>query len=124
MNTFLHSHLTDKILGCAIAVHRELGPGLSEYSYQTALALEMAAKPLQFVQERPLTVRFRDTVVGWHRPDFIVEGLVIVELKAVARLAPVFTKQVLSCELKTHRTNHEHLTTFFPSKDRQPSCDG
>ena len=42
MNTFLHSHLTDKILGCAIAVHRELGPGLSEYSYQSALALEMA----------------------------------------------------------------------------------
>ena len=96
MNTFLHSHLTDKILGCAIAVHRELGPGLSEYSYQTALALEMAAKPLRFVQERPLTVRFRDTVVGWHRPDFIVEGLVIVELKAVARLEPVFTKQVLT----------------------------
>ncbi len=60
MNTFLHSDITDKILGCAIAVHRELGPGLSEYSYQTALALEMAAKPLQFVQEPALTVRFRD----------------------------------------------------------------
>ncbi len=96
MNKFLHSDLTDKILGCAIAVHRELGPGLSEYSYLTSLALEIAAKPLQFVQEPALTVRFRDTVVGWHRPDFIVEGLVVVELKAVSRFEPVFTKQVLT----------------------------
>lgn len=91
MNTFLHSDLTDKILGSAIAVHRELGPGRSEYSYQSALALEMAAKPLRFVREPALTVRFRDKVIGWHRPDFIVEELVVVELKAVTRLEPVFT---------------------------------
>jgi GxxExxY protein len=96
MNIFLHSDLTDKILGCAVAVHRELGPGLSEYSYQSALALEMSAKPLNFVREPALTVRFRDTVIGWHRPDFIVEDLVVVELKAVARFEPVFTKQMLT----------------------------
>ena len=96
MNSFLHTELTDKILSCAISVHRELGPGLTEYSYQAALALEMEAKPLRFMQEPPLTVRFRDTVVGWHRPDFIVEELVVVELKAADRLDPVFTKQVLT----------------------------
>jgi GxxExxY protein len=96
MNLFLHSDITDKILSCAIAVHRELGPGLSEYSYMAAMELEMAAKPLRFVREPGLTVRFRDTVVGSHRPDFIVEELVVVEIKAAARLEPVFTKQVLT----------------------------
>lgn len=92
----IHSDLTDRILGCAIAVHRELGPGLTEYSYQSALALEMEAKPLRFIREPALAVRYRNVIVGWHRPDFIVEELVVVELKAVARLEPVFSKQVLT----------------------------
>jgi GxxExxY protein len=79
-----------------VAVHRELGPGLPEFSYQTALALEMAAEEIDFVREQPLAVHYRNVVVGWHRPDFIVEDKVVVELKAVSRIDPVFAKQMLT----------------------------
>ena len=96
MDDSLHKDLTDRILRGAIAVHRELGPGLPEYSYQTSLALEMTACGLFFVKERPIAVRYREKVVGWHRPDFVVENAVVVELKAVAHMEPVFAKQVLT----------------------------
>jgi len=96
MNDLLHADITDRILRCAIQVHRELGPGLTEYSYQSALALEMAASDLSFVREQPIGVRYRGVVVGWHRPDFVVAAAVIVELKAVSNMDPVFAKQVLT----------------------------
>jgi GxxExxY protein len=92
----LFTDLTDSILRCAIAVHRELGPGLPEHSYQTSLALEMEATGIAFVRERPLAVRYRGVVVGWHRPDFIVGDAVVVELKAATHVDPVFAKQVLT----------------------------
>lgn len=96
MDDSLHTDITDAILRCAISVHKELGPGLSEYSYQTALTLEMNANAIRFVREQPIIVRYRGTVVGWHRPDFVVENSVVVELKAVAHIDPVFAKQVLT----------------------------
>jgi GxxExxY protein len=96
MDHLLHSELTDRILHCAVAVHREIGPGLPEHSYQTSMALEMTANGISFVDDRPLAVRYRGVVVGWHRPDFIVEERVVLELKAVARTDPVFAKQVLT----------------------------
>jgi GxxExxY protein len=76
MDQFPFHDLTDRILRCAVAVHKELGPGLPEFSYQTALALEMDAEHISYVSERPLAVHYRDVVVGWHRPDFIVEQAV------------------------------------------------
>jgi GxxExxY protein len=92
----LFSDLTDSILRCAISVHRELGPGLPEYSYQTALALELDAAGLRYISDRPIIVRYREVVVGWHRPDFIVEGNVIVELKSASNFDPAHSKQVLT----------------------------
>lgn len=89
-------HITDVILRCAIAVHRELGPGLPEHSYQTATALEFDAEGIRFVSGRPIIVRYRGVAVGWHTPDFIVEGKVIVELKAVSNFDPAHSKQVLT----------------------------
>jgi len=71
-----HTDITDSILGCAIAVHKELGPALAEHSYQTALALEMRAGALGFVSGKPIVVRYRGVVVGWHTPDFRV-GLLL-----------------------------------------------
>jgi GxxExxY protein len=92
----LHADLTERIIGCLIAVHRSLGPGLTESSYQTASALEMKACGLEYTREPRLDVRYRDVLVGRHRPDFIVEGKLILELKCVATLDPVFTSQVLT----------------------------
>lgn len=91
----LHEELTDRILGCLVTVHTAVGPGLPEYSYQSASALEMEACGLQFVREPILTVTYRNVVIGHHKPDFIVEGKVVLELKSVSRLDPVFTSQVL-----------------------------
>ena len=84
----LHTDLTDSILRCAIEVHREIGPGLPEHSYQTALALEFDAVGLRYISDRPIMVRYRNVVVGWHKPDFIVEDKVIVELKATSNFDP------------------------------------
>ena len=96
MDSLLHSELTDRILRCAVTVHKELGPGLPEHSYQASMALEMTANGIGFDDNRPLAVRFRGVVVGWHRPDFIVEQRVVLELKAAGRLEPVFARQVLT----------------------------
>jgi GxxExxY protein len=92
----LFTDVTDSILRCAIAVHRQLGPALAEHSYQTALALEMRAASIRFVEGPAIVLRYRDVVVGWHRPDFIVEEKVVVELKAVSNFDPVHSKQVVT----------------------------
>jgi GxxExxY protein len=81
--------LTYKIIGCAMAVHRELGPGLRENSYQRSLANYLSDVGLSFLQEKPLSV-FDDPdqqrLVGYYIPDFMVEGAVIVEIKALRGL--------------------------------------
>jgi GxxExxY protein len=74
LDLFPLHELTDRILRCAIAAHKEPGPGLPEYSYQTALGLEMDAQQISYISDAPLAVRYRDVVVGWQRPDFIVES--------------------------------------------------
>ncbi len=92
----LHEELTDRIIGAAIAVHREVGPGLKEQTYQAAIAMEFIELGLQFRREPVLTVSYRGAIIGHHVPDFIVEDAVVVELKAVATIEPVFTTQVLT----------------------------
>ena len=92
----LHTDVTDSIIRCGIAVHRELGPGLTEFSYQTSLALELDAAGIPYEREPPIVVRYRNVVVGSHRPDFVVDRKVVVELKSVANVDPVFAKQVLT----------------------------
>ena len=92
----LFTDLSDSILRCAIAVHKELGPGLPEHSYETALALELDAAGFKYERERPIIVRYRGIVVGWHKPDFIVEEKVIVELKALPNFDRAHFKQVLT----------------------------
>jgi GxxExxY protein len=67
-----------------------------EASYQAAMALEMNAVGLSFEREPTLEVRYRGIKIGHHRPDFIVEHLVVVELKSAAHLDSVFTTQVLT----------------------------
>ena len=92
----LHTDVTDVILRCAVAVHRGIGPSLPEHSYQKSLTLEFDAAKLNYIADRPIAVRYRDQVVGWHRPDFIVEDKVVVELKAVANIDPIHAKQVIT----------------------------
>lgn len=87
------SHSTDavtyKIIGCALAVHRELGPGLRENSYQRALGNSLADAGLSFEAQKLYSVfddRDQQRLVGYYIPDFVVEESVIVEIKALRGL--------------------------------------
>jgi GxxExxY protein len=92
----LHEEISDKIIASAIAVHRVVGPGLAEKSYQAAMAIEMNDQGLRFQSEPMLPVRFKGVLIGHHHPDFIVEDAIVVELKVVHALEPVHTAQVLT----------------------------
>jgi len=78
--------LTERIIGAAVRVHRELGPGFLESIYEEALAHELRLLGLQFERQKPLPIFYRGHPVGEHRLDLLVEAAVIVELKAVSTL--------------------------------------
>ena len=88
--------ITGLVIGCAIEVHKVLGPGLKESSYQKALCEVLSDRSIKFEAQRRLQVSFKGTPVGQYQPDLIVENLVVVELKSVERLIPLFTSQVVS----------------------------
>jgi len=88
--------LTEKIIGCAIEVHRVLGPGLLEASYEAALAIELETAQLRFQQQLILPVFYKGRPIGDHRLDFLVESAVVLELKSVERFDPIFEAQVLT----------------------------
>jgi GxxExxY protein len=81
-----NKHLTERIISAAIRVHKELGPGFLEAMYEEALAIELAAAGLTFERQKLLPVLYREHLIGEHRLDFLVEGKVIVELKAISAL--------------------------------------
>ena len=83
-------------IGCAIAVHRALGPGFVESIYRRAMYIELEACHLAFQAERPIKVVYRDIEIPGQRVDLIVEGLIVVELKSVIRLDEVHRAQVIS----------------------------
>jgi GxxExxY protein len=83
-------------IGCAIAVHRELGPGFKESIYHQAFRLELNSRSITFESEKPILVKYREWVIPGQKIDLIVAGTVIVELKAVPRLRPMHRYQVQS----------------------------
>ena len=88
--------LTEQIIGCAIEVHRHMGAGLLERAYALAMRVELAANGLGFEYERPVPLTYKGVLVGEYRPDLIVEGQVVVEVKSVLHFEPVFTAQMLT----------------------------
>ena len=80
------SEITQQIIAAAIRVHRGLGTGFLELIYEEALAVELALSGIQFVRQYPVPLFYRDHQIGEHRLDFLVEGKIVVELKAVSRL--------------------------------------
>ena len=89
--------LTERIIGCAIEVHRVLGPGLLESSYESALAIEFETALLKFQRQLVIPVFYKNRPIGEHRLDFLVEEAVVVELKSVKRYDPIFEAQILTC---------------------------
>ena len=87
---------TERIIECAIAVHKGLGPGLLESAYEAALEIEFRETGMSFRRQHPLPVIYRGQVVGDYRLDFLVDDSVVVEIKSVERMDPVFTAQILT----------------------------
>jgi GxxExxY protein len=88
---------TGRIIGCAIEVHRHLGPGLLESSYQQCLAHELRLNHIPLVLEKPMPVTYK----GFHldcgyRLDFLVDDRLILELKCVDEVAPIHKAQLLT----------------------------
>lgn len=91
------NRITEGIIGAAIEVHRDLGPGLLESAYETCLAFELVERGLKVEQQKPLPVVYREVKLDCgYRLDLLVEEAVIVEVKAVDRLAPIHQAQLLS----------------------------
>ena len=89
--------ITKSIIGAAIEVHRALGPGLLESAYEACLAFELVERGLMVEQQKPLPVIYRGIKLDCaYRLNLLVEGEVIVEVKAVDRLAPIHQAQMLS----------------------------
>jgi GxxExxY protein len=91
------NRLTGSILGCAIEVHRTLGPGLLESIYATCLQVELAAHNLRFRVQQPVPVVYKGALVdATYRLDLVVEDVVVVEIKSVDTILPVHKAQVLT----------------------------
>jgi GxxExxY protein len=83
-------------IGCAIAVHRALGPGFLESIYRKAMCVELDARGVSFEVERPVSVSYRGVEIPGQRIDLIVGGLIVVELKTVTRFDRVHVAQLIS----------------------------
>jgi GxxExxY protein len=83
-------------IGCCIAVHRALGPGLLETIYSRAIALELTATGIAFEREKAYVVSYRGETLYEQRLDFVVSESIVLEIKSVEHLAPVHDAQLLN----------------------------
>jgi GxxExxY protein len=90
------NRLTERIIGCAIEVHKALGPGLLEAMYEEALCIEVADTGLSFERQVAIPALYKGRKVGEYRLDLLIEDAVIVELKSVERFDPIFEAQILT----------------------------
>lgn len=82
--------LSGRVIEAAIAVHTELGPGFLESVYENALAIELRTRGIRFEQQKAVVIHYQGKPVGDHRLDFLVEEVLLVEMKAVKALENVF----------------------------------
>lgn len=79
-----------------IEVHRELGPGLLESVYETPLRIQLAKNGIRFERQRRIPLIYEGVYVGGYKPDLIVQGEVVVDVKSVLHFEPVFIAQMLT----------------------------
>jgi GxxExxY protein len=88
--------LAHAVIGAAIEVHRHLGPGYLEGVYEEALALEFGIQGISYQRQCAMPVTYKGHQVGQGKVDFLVGGMLVVELKAVEKLLPIHKAQVIS----------------------------
>ena len=89
--------LTGRVIGCAVEVHKALGPGLLESVYEKCLAVELANKGIKYETEKEINVEYKGKNIDCgFRADFVIEGELIVELKAADKVLPIHEAQLLT----------------------------
>jgi len=113
MEEYKHSDLTHKIIGCAMQVHAFLGNGFQEVIYQRALTIELIKAGLNFQRELEVPIFYKEYLeaIGTRRVDFLVEGIVLVELKAQIELNDTHINQILNY-LKAYKMEVGLLINF------------
>jgi GxxExxY protein len=95
-NNYMHSELTDKIIGCAYDVYNQLGFGFMEKVYENAMMIKLPQKGLEAVQQAPINVYFEDKLVGEYFADILVSNKIILEFKAVSALSKAHEVQLVN----------------------------
>lgn len=91
------NEITRTIIGCAIEVHKQLGPGLLESAYEECLAFELEQKGIHFERQKALPIQYKSIQLEYgYRIDLLVENCVVVELKSVEALNPIHDAQILT----------------------------
>lgn len=93
---YKYSELTSKIIRCAMNVHSELGNGFQEVIYQRALEIEMRIANISFNREFEMPIFYRQQLIGTRRVDFLVEGVISVELKAMIKIEDAHFAQAIN----------------------------
>lgn len=93
---YKYSELTAKVIGCAITVHKALGNGFQEVIYQRALEIEMRLANISFNREFEMPIFYREYQIGTRRVDFLVEGILSVELKATTKVEDAHFAQAIN----------------------------
>ncbi len=96
MTDVLYKELSYAAVGAAIEVHRVLGPGFLEGTYEAALAHEFGLRHIPFERQAALIVKYKEEQVGEYRADFVVDGKIILEIKSCLTLIPAHTAQALN----------------------------
>ncbi len=106
------SDLSHRVIGCAIEVHRQLGPGLLEAAYQQCLAHELQLNDISFQREHPLPVDYKGIHLDCgYRLDFLIETEIILELKSVDQFKPIHEAQLITY-LKLSGIEQGYLINF------------
>jgi GxxExxY protein len=102
MTELIHSNLTHDIIGAAMEVHTRLGAGFLESVYEEAMAYELELRHIEFERQKEVDVYYKDRLIKQFVCDFMIAGLVIVELKAIKTTGEIERAQVLNYLKATH----------------------
>ncbi|MFI5153940.1 MAG: GxxExxY protein [Chitinophagales bacterium] len=91
-----YAEITFGVIGAAIAVHKALGNGFQEMIYQRALEIEMQEEQITFTREHEMHIYYRNQIIGSRRVDFLIKGIISVEIKAITKLEDVHIAQAMN----------------------------
>lgn len=111
MAEFLYKELSFSVIGAAMEVHRLLGPGFLERVYQNALEHELTLRQIPFAGQLPIAVQYKEIRAGKYYADFLIDGKIIVEVKALSTLTAVNEAQAIHY-LAATRTRLAMLLNF------------